>query len=516
MPFLYKFVCLILFVFSFILSFQAQCDRDYPEVLKLAKESLEQRDYQLAIYRFLDARDICPDRKSEVNEWIKLAFEQIQGEKEAADSALAVANRVLDQMYFHKGKFGLTLKNFGSEFSPIYRYGFIDRKGNIQIEFEFEEAIPFSIVDEFARVRKNEHNFLLDTLGRLYLLATSFDELTEKTEALDLQEPAPGRLPDNIEVYKNLKIILIDPYNWGGFEGNVSYLPPGINQLQKLELLKLSYNQLTQLPDGIGELKQLKILDLTGNQLDQIPGEIGALKQLKRLYLSGNDLKILPTEISLLQELEFLELSHNNFPQLYLEICQLRELKKLEMDTNQLTEIPSEIRHLQKLKHLDLSSNQLKNIPSELGQLLKLEYLDMSYNQLTGLPSELGQLQKLGSLRLSKNSLTNIPSEVGQLEQLELLDLSWNELENLPPEMGQLKRLLSLDLSFNYLTQIPKTVGLLEELKVLNLASNDLAQLPSEIGNLQKLQSLNLRSNPLSEEQIDKIRKLLPDCDIQF
>lgn len=86
-------LCNLLFVALQVLtsiSLSAQCDRDYPEVLRLAKESLTERDYQLAIYRFLDARDICPDKKNEVNEWINETFRQILAERDRADSTIKI------------------------------------------------------------------------------------------------------------------------------------------------------------------------------------------------------------------------------------------------------------------------------------------------------------------------------------------------------------------------------------------------------------------------------------------
>ncbi|EMN88221.1 hypothetical protein LEP1GSC108_0044 [Leptospira weilii str. UI 13098] len=40
--------------------------------------------------------------------------------------------------------------------------------------------------------------------------------------------------------------------------------------------------------------------------------------------------------------------------------------------------------------------------------------------------------------------------------------------------------------------------------------------LPAEIGQLQNLQELNLSDNPLSLKEKERIRKLLPNCKIDF
>ena len=68
----------------------AQCERsEYPIIIKLAKEDLANRNYQRCIERLLDAGDICPDEKEEVNQLIQEAFALVDGERKAADDRLA-------------------------------------------------------------------------------------------------------------------------------------------------------------------------------------------------------------------------------------------------------------------------------------------------------------------------------------------------------------------------------------------------------------------------------------------
>ena len=80
----------------------AQCERnEYPIIIRLAKEDMANRNYQRCIERLLDARDICPDEKEEVNRLIQQAFAQVEGEKNIADSALTsiYLNRLKSEFY---------------------------------------------------------------------------------------------------------------------------------------------------------------------------------------------------------------------------------------------------------------------------------------------------------------------------------------------------------------------------------------------------------------------------------
>lgn len=104
---------------------------------------------------------------------------------------------------------------------------------------------------------------------------------------------------------------------------------------------------------------------------------------------------------------------------------------------------------------LDLSSQNLQKLPQSALSDTSLELLDISDNELTGaLPSEIGKLKNLRVLDASNNEMTGVPAEVGQLTNLEVLNLSNNKLTGLPYELGNLKNLNTLNLSGNdYSTQ---------------------------------------------------------------
>lgn len=99
---------------------------------------------------------------------------------------------------------------------------------------------------------------------------------------------------------------------------------------------------------------------------------------------------------------------------------------------------------------LDLSGQGLRSVPASMFSRTGLKELDLSDNALTGaLPGEIRFLAALEVLDASGNQMTGVPAEIGQLANLRILDLSDNKLTGLPYELGNLKRLETLDLSGN-------------------------------------------------------------------
>lgn len=73
-----------------------------------------------------------------------------------------------------------------------------------------------------------------------------------------------------------------------------------------------------------------------------------------------------------------------------------------------------------------------------------------------------------------------------------------------------------LDLSNNNLTQLPGEVLKLKNLTSLYLNFNHLDSLPPEIAKLPNLTSLDLTGNPMSQAEVDKVRRLLPGAHVLF
>lgn len=118
-------------------------------------------------------------------------------------------------------------------------------------------------------------------------------------------------------------------------------------------------------------------------------------------------------------------------------------------------------------------------------------------------------------LNMSGQNLTSVPNYVFQLKSITELNLSNNKLTGaLPAEVGQLKELRILNLSNNQFTGIPAEVGRLSQLEILDVSNNKITGLPLEIGNLKNLKTLNLKGNNFSVQDLDQIRKNIPNATI--
>jgi len=260
--------------------------------------------------------------------------------------------------------------------------------------------------------------------------------------------------------------------------GNLSDIPSEVFDLEHLEVLNLSWNEISTLPESIARLQNLNTLNLFNNQLSTLPESIARLQNLNTLNLSDNRLSTLPEVIT-----------------------RLHNLTHLNLTGNQLSTLPEAITRLKNLNTLNLFNNQLSTLPESIARLQNLNSLNLAWNQLTALPSAITRLQNLNSLDLSHNQLTALPSAIAHLQNLNSLDLSYNQLSTLPEDITHLQNLISLDLAYNGLQAIPNAVFGLFSLKVLVLEnfdsqlkskSNQIKEIPRKILQLEHLESLSV------------------------
>ncbi|WP_395810091.1 leucine-rich repeat domain-containing protein [Archangium minus] len=141
--------------------------------------------------------------------------------------------------------------------------------------------------------------------------------------------------------------------------------------------------------------------------------------------------------------------------------------------------------------------------------------LTLNGRKLGELPALIGEFAELERLWLGSTGLKQLPKELGLLGKLTKLDLSFNrELQSLPPEVGQLQNLESLNLKNTGLTSLPEELGQLERLTFLDLQATELKSLPACLFQMKSLKTLDLYWTPIPPEEIEKLRRALPDCKV--
>ena len=141
---------------------------------------------------------------------------------------------------------------------------------------------------------------------------------------------------------------------------------------------------------------------------------------------------------------------------------------------------------LNSIKELDLSDKGLSNI-SGIEYFKELTMLSLRFNEISDI-SALGNLTNLQTLYLYNNSISSI-SALGNLTNLQTLYLSANEISDISA-LRSLTNLEQLDLDANEISDI------------------------SALGNLSGLSWLDLSNNNLTEQQVEELRRKLPQAEI--
>ncbi len=198
-------------------------------------------------------------------------------------------------------------------------------------------------------------------------------------------------------------------------------------------------------------------LYLTGQSLKEIPKCVGNLENLEFLRFSFNQLTSLPESIDNLQNLEWLYLYDNELTSFPESISNIKSLERIFFQNNKLTSLPESIDNLQNLVFLRVDGNQLTSLPESFGNLENLETLTLNDNQLTSLPEGFGNLKSLISLILDDNRLSSLPESIGNLKSLTNLSLRNNQLSSLPESLKNLiPTLKSINLEGNNFSEEEK------------------------------------------------------------
>ncbi|CAF0705124.1 unnamed protein product [Brachionus calyciflorus] len=165
----------------------------------------------------------------------------------------------------------------------------------------------------------------------------------ENLKTLDLKNTKINNLPENN--LKNLHELYLD-YNYFEQFTDLALKPIGL----KLTVLTISRNLLKEIPNELLNLSNLEVLDLSYNQISNLPSRFGLYK-LKELYLNNNCLKTIIGSVSALKNLEKLNLEYNQITDLADLFYELKNLNYLDLSYNKLTRISPKINNLQLLQN---------------------------------------------------------------------------------------------------------------------------------------------------------------------
>lgn len=254
--------------------------------------------------------------------------------------------------------------------------------------------------------------------------------------------------------------------------------------------------------DKIQEVQQKRLtkLDLSTDPfapgleevLTNIPADVFELEHLEELILSNNNITNIPNSISKLTNLTLLKLDGNNLETLPESIVQLKKLHTLNLDHNHSLSLPTYISQLHQLKHLSLSELQLEELPDFIFSLNALEILDISRNRLKMLPNQISQLDALVMLMCHGNFLANLPNSIFQLKRLKTLHLGFNQFNAIPNIVYRISSLEHLYLG--HLGYDLKSIGRKTGNKIREITSKIL-KLPNL--RLLEITGLSIESPPL-------------------
>ncbi len=260
-----------------------------------------------------------------------------------------------------------------------------------------------------------------------------------------------------------------------------------VNKLTKLDLSS-SYNtqksdKLSSIPPEVFQLEHLEELNLSGNQLQVIPDSIANLCNLTELDLSSNEIIYLPKAITGLHDLKELDLSNNKLTTLPESISEMTQLAELNLWRNELTSLPESFSRLNNLNDLNVGYNQIKTLPSSISQIQGLSVLWLPANPWNSLPEWdwIANLHNLTALGLGECNLREIPKFVGQLHNLEVLNMVYNQITSIPDSLYDLSMLETLWLTGNGIKEISPKILQLGNLKQIVLNENPLEIPPSEV-----------------------------------
>ena len=285
-----------------------------------------------------------------------------------------------------------------------------------------------------------------------------------------------------------------------------------LGSCRHLVSLNLAGNRIADL-SVLMDLPCLETLNLADNQICDLR-PLMAMSSLRELDLSGNAITS-TAPLSTLTGLRALNLNNNPLTD-FSCLTALTGLEKLELENVGLGDEQLEaIAAMSGLRELNI-----KNNPALTGDAA--DALKKTLYQCTISTSPLVYTVELHGQRYRRDLTELDLSGIGEpfdltpirlITTLETLNLSGNAIESIY-SLQPMERLRELDLSDNNISDLTP-LAYMFKLEKLNLANNRIGSVTALL-NLTQLKELDVRGNDLTPEQIEKLKKALPDTVIFY
>jgi Leucine-rich repeat (LRR) protein len=225
-----------------------------------------------------------------------------------------------------------------------------------------------------------------------------------------------------------------------------------------------------KLYEKLSKLSDLQALRMVGNDVSEYPKNFEALYNLVYFGSYNNKFTAFPP-LRTLQNLHFLEIQHSKIDSIPAHIAYLSRLQTLRIgNTDDTLRLPLTFRFLKSLKEVSFENVVLDSFPRALFQIPKLNYLSLSNTNTQAITKHMERVPELEVLIIENNPISFLPFEIYKAQKLRFISLRGNKIQKLPDSISQLENLTFLD----------------------------------------------LRGNPISAEEVEKLRYLLPGCEIKF
>jgi leucine-rich repeat protein SHOC2 len=241
---------------------------------------------------------------------------------------------------------------------------------------------------------------------------------------------------------------------------------------QKVYKMDLSYQKVdSKLYDKISTLTDLQALKLSGNEVKDYPKNFDALYNLLYFASYNNKFSSFLPNLKAFYNLQYLELQHTSIDSIPAQIAYLSKLQSFKFgNTDDTLKLPGTLHFIKNLKDISIENCIMDSLPKELFRIPALYYLNLSNTNTYYLTRHFERLKNLEVLVIENNHLSAIPFEIYRAQKLRLISLRGNKLTKLPDSISQLENLSLLD----------------------------------------------LRGNKFEPEEIEKLRALLPGCEVKF